>query len=274
MSGLLMSGLALADLRLSDGAMPQAWAGHLGGFCLLRIGTGQARLEMDGAHVAVMAGDLVFGRIGRRLSIADSHDLTVQAALFPRQGSGARLATLPLAAPLSVLSAGILGELLRAAVDRLDRLTEAEMRPLEIALAELVASALAANALAARVLNGSAGKNAIALRAMQVIELHLPDPDLSPALVAHYAGISLRYLQQLFEATGENANHLIRRRRLERCCDDLRDPLYADQSISAICFRWGFNDSAYFSRIFKDVHGVSPSAYRNARDGRSLGLAA
>ncbi|MCB8875845.1 helix-turn-helix domain-containing protein [Acidisoma silvae] len=262
-----MNGLSLADLRLSDGAMPQVWSGHAGGFCLLRIATGQARLDMDGSSVTVKAGDLVAVRIGRRLTIADSDDLTIQAAVFPRQASGARLASHPMAAALVVLpprqaSTVFLAALLREAVERGDRLTDAEMRPLALSLVEFLAAAIAAHAVAGRVLNGSAAKNAIALRAMQVIELHLSDPDLSPALVAQYAGISLRYLQQLFEATGENANHFIRRRRLERCGEDLRDPLYAAQSISAICFRWGFSDSAYFSRIFKDVFGISPSGYR------------
>lgn len=243
------------------------WPGHANGVCLLRIASGRARLESCGRNIDVTIGDLIFGYIGRRLTIADSNDCTIQMALFPDYGSAARLTALTPAAPLVVLSpsrasTGILGEFLRAAVTRRDRLTADEMRSVELTLQEFLASAIAAEHEACRVLDGSATKNALARRAMQVIELHLANPDLSPTLVAELAGISLRYLQQLFEAMGENANRLIRRRRLERCCADLRDRRYADQSISAICFRWGFGDSAYFSRIFKEAYGVSPSVFR------------
>lgn len=118
-------------------------------------------------------------------------------------------------------------------------------------------------------LKRSAAKHAILLRALQVIERNLADPDLSPAMVAQQAGISLRYLQQLFEALGESVTHSIRRRRLERCHSDLRDPHYGAESITEISFRWGFNDPAYFSRIFRDVYGIPPSAHRRGRDARS-----
>jgi AraC-like DNA-binding protein len=33
-------------------------------------------------------------------------------------------------------------------------------------------------------------------------------------------------------------------------------------SISEICFRWGFNGSAHFSRAFRDQYGVSPREFR------------
>ena len=36
-------------------------------------------------------------------------------------------------------------------------------------------------------------------------------------------------------------------------------------SISEICFRWGFNGSAHFSRAFKDRYGVSPRDYRKGQ---------
>jgi AraC-like DNA-binding protein len=55
-----------------------------------------------------------------------------------------------------------------------------------------------------------------------------------------------------------------------------------DVSITETCFRWGFNDSATFSRAFRAEFGVSPREYRRdsaapsvpaSRRGRLVGLA-
>jgi hypothetical protein len=56
-------------------------------------------------------------------------------------------------------------------------------------------------------------------------------------------------------------------RRLERCRLDLRSPLHVQKSISDILFQWGFNDSASFSRAFREQYGVSPREYRKAPPG-------
>jgi AraC-like DNA-binding protein len=45
---------------------------------------------------------------------------------------------------------------------------------------------------------------------------------------------------------------------------DLSSPLCARLSISQICFRWGFNDSAHFSRAFRNQFGLSPREHRRA----------
>ena len=53
-------------------------------------------------------------------------------------------------------------------------------------------------------------------------------------------------------------------RRLERAYEELMDSLYFQQSIAEISFRWGFNDSAYFSRAFRELFGLSPSQHRDS----------
>src|SRR5262249_35419954 len=56
----------------------------------------------------------------------------------------------------------------------------------------------------------------------------------------------------------------LKMRRLERCRLDLGNAAMAHFSVSALCFRWGFNDAANFSRAFSARFGVSPRAYRAA----------
>ena len=94
------------------------------------------------------------------------------------------------------------------------------------------------------------------------IEAHLGEPDLSPRAIAAAHYISTRHLHDLFRELGTTVGASVRERRLERCRRDLRDPILAERPITAIAARWGFLDSAHFSRIFRAAYGESPTGYR------------
>ncbi|MDQ4502115.1 helix-turn-helix domain-containing protein [Sinomonas sp. ASV322] len=94
------------------------------------------------------------------------------------------------------------------------------------------------------------------------IEANLADPDLSPGSIASAHYISTRHLHDLFKEVGTTVAASVRERRLERCRRDLRDPVLADRPVTAIAARWGFLDSAHFSRIFRAAFGESPTGYR------------
>jgi AraC-like DNA-binding protein len=99
-------------------------------------------------------------------------------------------------------------------------------------------------------------------RVRRFIEANLSDPELSPASVASAHFISTRHLHNVFQEAGTTVAHWIRTRRLENCRRELRDPLLAHRSVSAIAARWGFLDAAHFSRIFRAAFGEPPSTYR------------
>jgi AraC-like DNA-binding protein len=98
--------------------------------------------------------------------------------------------------------------------------------------------------------------------ALEFIEEHLGELDLTPDRIAASQNISTRTLHRLFEREGMTLGAWIRTRRLERCRADLADPGYADESVSAIGASWGLWDAAHFSRLFKSTFGASPRAYR------------
>ena len=50
-----------------------------------------------------------------------------------------------------------------------------------------------------------------------------------------------------------------RQQRLERCRRQLAGAM-GSTTVTEVAFRWGFNDSAHFSRAFKQAFGVSPTA--------------
>jgi acetamidase/formamidase/AraC-like DNA-binding protein len=117
--------------------------------------------------------------------------------------------------------------------------------------------------------NNSTTQAALLHRICQTIERRLDEPDLTPARVAQIEGISERYLQKLFEGVGDNFTHYVRERRLQRAWADLSNAAEAHRSISEIAYRYGFSDSAHFSRTFRHRFGLPPREFRQQEAERA-----
>lgn len=104
-------------------------------------------------------------------------------------------------------------------------------------------------------------------RLQDYILAHLQDEDLSIAAIAEANHMSVRYVHMLFAQIDQSASTWIRHQRLERCREDLCSGLFRERSVAEIAYRWGFNDPAHFSRVFKERYGTNPSQSRQAKDG-------
>lgn len=102
---------------------------------------------------------------------------------------------------------------------------------------------------------------------VETIEQWLADPGLSPARVAARHDVSVRHLHRLFRRQGTSFNTVVRNLRLERCREDLANPRLRALPITEIAFRWGFSDSAHFSRCFRAAFGCTA---REVRANRAL----
>lgn len=223
----------------------------------------------DGETTAPLrVGDIAYGPTGMNAALRMTTPFRLLFISAPRVALDHRLV-----APLSLKVGRLDGDrglghvfsgLLRATSDTIGDLRSEQLRPVELALTEfLVANLAQAGSPAARG-GANAARAAHLHRVCQTIETLLAEPDLTLDRVAEADGISARSLQKLFAGAGQNFSTYLRTRRLERCRLDLTSPMFADLSISEICFRWGFNGSAHFSRAFKDQYGVSPRDYRRA----------
>jgi AraC-like DNA-binding protein len=104
-------------------------------------------------------------------------------------------------------------------------------------------------------------RNAHLTRIENFVRCNLHRQELDPELIARECGISTRYLHELFRDTNQTLGQWIRDMRLEAAREDLRatrNPV----SIAELCYRRGFADQAYFSRVFKQQFGISPREYR------------
>ncbi|MDD1614652.1 MAG: helix-turn-helix domain-containing protein [Methylococcaceae bacterium] len=102
------------------------------------------------------------------------------------------------------------------------------------------------------------------------IEQNLQHADLGTNMITRYAGLSARYINNLFEDEDTSLMRYVWKRRLENCRKDMQNPVYAGHRLSDIAFRWGFNDAAHFSRAFKQQFGCSPREFRRVQIQRHL----
>ncbi len=95
---------------------------------------------------------------------------------------------------------------------------------------------------------------------MQFIEEYMDNSALNLSMVAEYAHVSEVHANKVLkEATGQNLQEYLRKRRLETAKELL---LCSGEPIAKIAEDVGFNSCSYFIRVFKAEEGVTPSAFR------------
>jgi AraC-like DNA-binding protein len=140
--------------------------------------------------------------------------------------------------------------------------TAADKARLTAITVDLFAAMCASTIEAGTALPPGTRQRALSAQIHDFIQQHLHDPQLTPEAIAARHHISLRYLHKIFQDQGLTVAGWIRQLRLQRCQRDLADAQLRAQPIHAIGARWGFTDSAQFSRAFRAAFGMPPSAYR------------
>lgn len=138
--------------------------------------------------------------------------------------------------------------------------TEAEqdwVDGMETALLDLLGSALKYDTA----LTSSAdGAGRIQKKLLNCIHERLADPKLSTASLAKEVGISVRTVQTQFARLGTTPTAYILKQRLALAAKLLR--ALPQKRITDIAYDSGFNDSAYFTRRFRQYFGQSPRDFR------------
>jgi AraC-like DNA-binding protein len=121
---------------------------------------------------------------------------------------------------------------------------------------DLVAMAMRGSGPTAQSAPGSMLRN----RLIALVEAQLSDPELRTTTIAEELHVSPRTIQNIFAAMGTTPGGYVLERRLTRAAEMLATGTAT--SITAIAFDLGFNDSAYFTRCFRQRFGTTPSAWR------------
>jgi acetamidase/formamidase/AraC-like DNA-binding protein len=235
-----------------------------------------AVLKAAGSQQSVPAGRIIMLPRQSGWQVAFQRDMRAIVLSVTAESFGGRKIGLPDCRDASIVSSGGLAEVLRrtleATSEALETLSPEAWNTIRLSLAEMLLTLSRQKLSSAIEAIGIGTQAALLHRIYEAIERKLGDPDITPARIAQMEGISERYLQKLFETTGDSFTHYLRERRLQRCWADLANPAEAHRSVSDIAFGCGFSDAAHFSRSFRDRFGLSPTAFRQQQVERNSGL--
>lgn len=97
------------------------------------------------------------------------------------------------------------------------------------------------------------------------VEAHLAQPDLSVEAISRMMGMSYTAVHRKVTAlTGRSLTLYVRAVRLQKARDLLADPAL---SIAEVAYGTGFNDPKFFSRVFLEEYGTTPTAFRKSLQG-------
>lgn len=105
--------------------------------------------------------------------------------------------------------------------------------------------------------------NNLVERVRGVIERRYSDNALTVAEIGKEVYLTDTYVSLLFkQETGKTVNEYLTHYRIEKAKAMLTDPSY---KFYDICFAVGYADPSYFSKLFKKITGLTPSAYRETQ---------
>ncbi len=98
-------------------------------------------------------------------------------------------------------------------------------------------------------------------KAMEFCLQNLGSP-IGVADLAAAAGYSRYHFSRIFHASeGIGPGEFICRQRLMRAVELMKQP---GESVKAVAHKCGFQSSGYFCRVFRQMYGISPGAFRNS----------
>ena len=108
--------------------------------------------------------------------------------------------------------------------------------------------------------------NAFMQQAEEFVREHLSSPDLSVEKLSAALNISSVHLYRKMKQEGEmSPNDFIRNIRMECAIEML---LAKENNVTEVAYAVGYSDPKYFSKCFKTLYGMSPSAYVKAKSDR------
>lgn len=240
---------------------------------LVTLLEGEAQVEQDGQSFTLLPGQLGIMISGRSYKITYKSNCRRLSLRMPNKifcdrilGQTSHKAKAQLLNKSGLLPVVI--NLIKTLAIDADKTSETEKYTLTNTLIELTA-ALTRKSLEQKIEQHNPSQEKLIRRLLDYVDANFSDCELTPEKVALANGVSTRYLHRLFQQSGLAVSRFIWERRLKATREDLLDPAKVKLRVSEIAFNRGFNDSAHFSRSFKDKFGLSPTQLRKKAEHAS-----
>lgn len=237
---------------------------HYVKFTVLEQGSGM--IIQDGRETRLAAGDMTVYDTDRPYSLICGDNMRISVVMFPKEMLALPGPVVARAAATRLDGASGIGAMVRPYISSLAQqagdLETHTLHRLSRNALDLVSTLLESNCGPA---GAASSQETLLHRVLDYVDEHLSEAELNPGMIAAAHFVSVRYLHLLFSDQGTTVSTVIRNRRLERCYDELTDPLRTERSVTSIALDNGFVDPAHFSRTFRTHFGVSPSSLRPGR---------
>ncbi len=232
-------------------------------FAVLLI-SGQYKLEQGGREVLLKPGEMSFydATEPHRISIPQSFSKILVS--IPRPLLDGRITNLSrLTATRMPSEAGITAitaAMIQSTVSQLETLNHMTFQSLAEPVLDLLTMTLTG-------MQGDKGqmsryRRLTLLRVKSFIANNLTDTELNAEIISRSVGLSIRYINNLFNEENTSLMRYLTQQRLARSRHLLISPVYQHLNITEIAMRSGFNNMAHFSRVFRYSYGASPRDYR------------
>jgi AraC-like DNA-binding protein len=247
----------------TEGCVGEWATAHSGALGVTYYKAGHLRLTQGSRTLELAPGDVVVRDLRHRW-VQDAHeDFTLMTVKIPTQTLQAAFPEFESCVMVPLRAEDPRARLLSSLIENLGRLAFDERAPAGVApVHDLLRSALQIGFAPLR-----EGQAPMAHRLPGALVRHiderLADPELSVAALAAELGMTVRSVQRLFHLAGTTPKGWILARRLARAADHLRAvPIGRRVNITRLAMTLGFNDPAYFSRVFHHEFGVTPTDFQ------------
>lgn len=239
------------------------WAGSEdGALAITYYKAGHPRLTQGGRTLQFGPGDVVIRDLGQRWQQDSGEDFVLMTVKIPTRRLDGEFVNLRSCVMEPLRAGDPRATLLSSLIENLGRMAfDTTVPPASGAVERLLRSAveIAFTPGAPRPIACHRGLSPAVVR---YLDEHLHDPELSVARLAHDLGLNIRSVQRLFHQAGTSPKAYILARRLEESAEQLRGVSGSGRaSITQLAFSLGFNDPGYFSRVFHEEYGVTPTEY-------------
>jgi AraC-like DNA-binding protein/mannose-6-phosphate isomerase-like protein (cupin superfamily) len=225
---------------------------------------GQYKLEQGGREVFLKPGEMTIYDATEPHRVTTPGPFSKILISIPRFLLDERIANISrlTATRLSTVhgAGAITASMISSTVNQLEQLDEASFQALSEPVLELFTLSL--QEVVGKIKQMSHHRSQALIRVKQFIACNLTDTDLKAEVIASAMGLSVRYINNLFNEEDTSLMRYLTQQRLACSRHYLASSLYRHLSITEVAMQSGFSNMSHFSRVFHLTYGMPPRAYR------------